>query len=139
MDLLLSDPDDDGLWKGVLLPPRSPFPPSSGQAAAPGSGSGRGFPQLRYWKSLLLDGALGACTPAVGERWLRSALRAVGGGEDGGDGLSPGARRRSAGEGGGEDDASLVSSAVVVLRGLSRLARSVFFFFCLVEVACFFS
>ena len=130
VDFLLSDPDDEVLWEGILMPPPAPSP-----RPAP-SELGQGSP-LYYWKSLLVGGALGACTPAVGERCLRLALRAVGGGsggEDGGDdgiALAPSGRRSSSGGGGGtgerrgEDDPSLVSSAVVVLRGLSLLARSV--------------
>lgn len=131
-DFLLSDPDDEGLWKGILLPP----PPPSSRPAAP-EVRRQVSPQLYYWKALLLDGALGACTPAIGERCLRLALRAVGGADDGGaddggDDRAPWGRRGSSGageRGGSKDDSSLVSCAVVVLRGLSRLARSVLFYF----------
>lgn len=120
MDLLLSDPDDEGLWEGILLPPGAPFFRRRPAAPPPGPGQGQDIP-LYYWKSLLIDGALGACAPAIGERCLRLALRAVGGGGE------------DEGEGRGEDDPSLVSSAVVLLRGLSRLARSVVVFWSVAE------
>lgn len=113
VDFLLTDPEDEELWEGIILPP--PFPSSSSPSSR---GAARELPHaasLSYWKSLLLDGALSACTPATGERCLRLALGAVGGGGGGGERTSGGARK--------EVDPHLVSSAVVVLRGLSRLAR----------------
>jgi len=108
VDFLLTDPEDEELWKGILLPPPTPSSSSSSSSCSP-RGAAREPPHAAspfYWKSLLLDGALSTCIPATGERCLRLALGAVGGG---------GAWN--------EKDPHLVSSAVIVLRGLSRLAR----------------
>lgn len=95
MEFLLADPEDEALWEGILYPSSAPS-----SAAHPSR-----------CQSLLLDGVVGACTPGMGERRLRSALRAVGGG----------------GGGGGDGGRGMAATAMLVLRGFCRLARLVFF------------
>ncbi|CAN0298140.1 unnamed protein product, partial [Ectocarpus sp. 12 AP-2014] len=131
VDFLLSDPDDEALLEGILLPVLFP---SSSFSAAPGEGHRDACSS--YWHTLLLDAAIRKCTPATAERCLHLALRAAGNDEpvsDDGDGRGGGG---GGGGGGGSllrwgscdadderGDLLVASTAAVVLRGLCRLAR----------------
>lgn len=106
VSFLLADPEDEGLWQGIIYSVPSPEEATDCDS-------------FYYWQSLLLEGAIRACPPGTGELRLRSTLRAPGGVtglEKGGVGLD--------GDRAVDDGwATAGTAAMLVLTGLCRLAR----------------
>lgn len=109
-DFLLADPEDEALWKGIIR--GIPSLPDQQQQRRQGS---------LHWRSVLLEGALRACTPGAAERCLRSALLEATTGDAAM--VTATAVADEYGERELMEIADAADSAVLVLTGLCRLAR----------------
>ena len=124
---MLSDPEDETVWEGILhgIPFSTATPPSDHHHHR----HQRLYTCTLYWRSVLLEGALRACTPDAAEKRLRSALRtATSRGDHAGGRSGTEAEVEEAGAVAGTpmekaQGETKSETAVLMLTGLCRLAR----------------